>query len=77
MSESCTLSLQIRLLFSNRLVVIPSLSCPILQGTDFMIPADVHMGAAAGRVRLGENCVLAPQLSDEEFRDTRERVMMK
>ena len=75
-SERCLPSglvwLQIQLLgrlFSHRLAVIPELSCPILLGTDFMIPADVHMHPAAGRVWLGENSASAPELSDEELRD--------
>lgn len=62
--------LQIRLLgqlFSHRLAVIQDLSCPIVLGTDFMIPADVHMHPATGRVWLGENCLSAPELADEEL----------
>lgn len=62
--------LQIQLLgrlFSHSLAVIPELSYPILLGTDFMIPADVHMHPAAGRIWLGENSMSAPVLSDEDL----------
>lgn len=34
-----------------------------------MILADVHMHPATGRVWLGENCLPAPELTDEELGD--------
>lgn len=49
---------QVGQLLSHQLAVIHDLACPILLGADFMIPADVHMHPATGRVWLRTVCLL-------------------